>query len=402
MKKILSLLLSLVMLLSVTAGISFTAQAADGTYKEMSVNISSSGQTAVMYFTPSETGDYYFYTYDSGDCDTYPVGLWNDNTGATMDDKYYYDDFFGWDFAYFAHLTKNVTYLLRVGIYESSGSFTVVVDKNPIKKVTYTGKTSKITEFTNGHYDSSTGTDTYYYDSPFSDGDTITLTLDDGSVFIYTVSAWYNEEYDLYDYEIYDANDDYFYGYWLDSDQEEYDESVGKWVWKNPWKVGKHSFDLMIANFTVTIPIEIVAKGWYKKSGKWYYSMNGADAKGWVKAGGKWYFMDKSTGVMKTGWVKDGGKWYYMNSSGAMVTGWQKISGKWYYFNSSGVMLTGWQKIDGKWYYFNSGGDMKTGWLKSGGKWYYLDDSGAMLANTSKKIGKKTYKFDKNGVCTNP
>lgn len=189
--------------------------------------------------------------------------------------------------------------------------------------------------------------------------------------------------------------------------------------------------------------LKVIATGWMKQNNKWYYYDGAGKAlKGWQKINGKQYYF-QSNGMMATYTTKIGDKWYYFNGSGIMQTGWirgkntfyadkngvlktgwQTIDGKrylfkyanaqmikgwyktsngvYYYFNNTGAMVTGWQKISNKWYYFNSNGTMKTGWLKSGGKWYYLDSSGAMLANTSRKIGGKTYKYDASGACTNP
>ena len=85
--------------------------------------------------------------------------------------------------------------------------------------------------------------------------------------------------------------------------------------------------------------------GWLRIGGKWYYcNSSGARQTGWIKLGSYWYYLN-SSGVMLTGWQKIGGAWYYMNSSGRMVTGWQKINNKWYYFASSGVMQSGYVNV---------------------------------------------------------
>ncbi len=121
---------------------------------------------------------------------------------------------------------------------------------------------------------------------------------------------------------------------------------------------------------------------------------------GWVKVDGKWYFYDEN-GVMQKGWLKDGGKWYFLDSSGVMKTGWIKSGGKWYYLAKSGAMTTGWQKVGNYWYYMNKSGAMQTGWIKLSGKWYYLNTNGSMrTANLTYKG--KVYKFNKSGVCLNP
>ena|GEM_PF-2975380 len=140
--------------------------------------------------------------------------------------------------------------------------------------------------------------------------------------------------------------------------------------------------------------------GWEKIDGYWYYFVDDVKQTGWQKIDGLWYYMN-GEGKMLTGWQKIGGVWYYLKSGGAMVTGWQKIGGIWYYFKSGGAMVTGWQKISNKWYYFKSGGAMVTGWIKLSGKWYYLEPSGAMRTANLRYKG-KIYRFNKSGVCLNP
>ncbi len=84
--------------------------------------------------------------------------------------------------------------------------------------------------------------------------------------------------------------------------------------------------------------VESMAIGWKKISGKWYYFNTSGDmVTGWKKVGGKWYYFNGS-GAMRTGWLKSGGVWYYFNTSGAMLANTsQKIGGKTYKFNASGA-----------------------------------------------------------------
>lgn len=429
MKKTLSLLLSLVMLLSVTAGISFEAQAMIG-LAQKKITITSQGGKGVFEFTPTETGDYYFWA-DSDGMDTTVNSLYEKSSGEECSWDGFWDDGFGMDFCYYCHLKKGVTYVLKCKYWEdeNTGSFWVYVDKTPIKSVTFTPvKAKKYTELTYGtsiEYESGKSAFFYldygnHYDDFFAAGDKITLTMTSGAKQVYTANkVTYGDDDEYYYYEFVDKNGKTLDMVYYDSCQWVYDEKEEVSVAK-PWKVGTHNVTMYIADTELKLPVEITARGWYKSGGKWHYSKDG-DVKGWLKDGGKWYYTN-SSGVMLTGWQKISGKWYYLNASGAMVTGWQKIGGVWYYFNSAGAMLTGWQKISGKWYcfngsgamvtgwqkiggiwyYFNSAGDMKTGWLKDGGKWYYFNSSGAMLASTSQKIGGKTYKFNASGACTNP
>jgi len=111
-----------------------------------------------------------------------------------------------------------------------------------------------------------------------------------------------------------------------------------------------------------------------------------------------WYMgvSDFTTIIYRNGWNKFDGKWYYFKTDRAH-TGWLQLGKVWYHMDANGVMQSGWQKIKGKWYYFNSAGVMKTGWLKSGGKWYYLNASGDM-ATGWKKVSNKWYYFNNSGI----
>lgn len=170
---------------------------------------------------------------------------------------------------------------------------------------------------------------------------------------------------------------------------------------ESPWKLGTNYYYVSYMGVECTVPVRIIAPGWYRDNGKWYYYIEGNGmAYNWQKIDGKWYYFspyEVNAGEMFTGWQKIDGKWYYLNASGAMVTGWQKVGGKWYYLNASGAMATGWQKVGGKWYYLNASGAMATGWQKVGGKWYYLNTSGAMVTGWQ-KISGKWYFFNQNGA----
>ena len=96
------------------------------------------------------------------------------------------------------------------------------------------------------------------------------------------------------------------------------------------------------------------------------------------------------------GWYKSNNKWMYYKN-GDLQTGWSLISGKWYYFNSSGIMQTGWLQLGGKWYYLNSSGAMVTGWGSIDGKWYYFNNSGAMQTGWL-QLGGKWYYLNSSGA----
>ncbi len=136
--------------------------------------------------------------------------------------------------------------------------------------------------------------------------------------------------------------------------------------------------------------------GWFKYSGKWYnFDSNGALRTFWYLENGNWYFL--GAGAMYTGWGLISGKWYYFSNSGVMQTGWLKVKNTWYYFDENGAMQTDWQEISGNWYYLGEDGAMQTGWVKLDGKWYYLKSSGAM-ATGWQKIDGKWYYFSQKGI----
>lgn len=115
---------------------------------------------------------------------------------------------------------------------------------------------------------------------------------------------------------------------------------------------------------------------------------------GWAKKTGTYYYL--VDGHKQTGWRVDGGKLYFLKSDGAMATGWNQQGSLWYYFNTDGSMKTGWLQLDGKWYYLNPDGHMATGWAKVDGKLYYMQDSGAMVTG-NQTINGVNYSFNSDG-----
>ena len=87
--------------------------------------------------------------------------------------------------------------------------------------------------------------------------------------------------------------------------------------------------------------------------------------------------------LMATGWKKLNGTWYYLKSDGTMMrNGWLKIKGKWYYFDSDGAMAgKGWHKINGNYYYMYSSGEMAAdAWIDG----YYVNASGTWIPNKTR------------------
>ncbi len=151
----------------------------------------------------------------------------------------------------------------------------------------------------------------------------------------------------------------------------------GNWFYLRPsgtMVVGLKHIDELLYYFN---SYGVMQTGWQKAGKYWYYfADNGVAYKNrWISVKGNWFYMNEY-GVMLTGWQKIKGNWFYMNEWGVMQTGWTKAGGKWFYMNKWGVMQTGWLKLSGKWYYLSDAGIMQVGWRYINGKWYYFDSQG--------------------------
>lgn len=102
----------------------------------------------------------------------------------------------------------------------------------------------------------------------------------------------------------------------------------------------------------------------------------------WISTNGKWWYRHPDGSYTKNNFELIDEKWYYFDGNGYMVNGWTQVKNVWYYFDGSGMMVTGWKELNNTWYYFNGSGAMVTGWKYLGGKWYYFNGSGAMAKNT--------------------
>lgn len=97
-------------------------------------------------------------------------------------------------------------------------------------------------------------------------------------------------------------------------------------------------------------------------------------------------------------WKKSGTTKKFIFSNGKAAKGWQLIAGKWYCFSSSGKMLKNtFKATNGKKYYLGKSGTLKTGWITKNGKKYYCV-SGGGIAKGWTTIGAKEYYFTKSGV----
>lgn len=126
---------------------------------------------------------------------------------------------------------------------------------------------------------------------------------------------------------------------------------------------------------------------------------------GWATISSKRYYLDPSNGMYSVGWRNIGGaKYFFDKKTGVMKTGWQRktIDKKYYYYfyPSSGQMARGWATISKKTYFFKtSNGRMAKGWLKYKKKKYYLTPSGkrmGVMVKGFKKLNGTYYYFDKS------
>ncbi|MCH3922238.1 hypothetical protein [Limosilactobacillus sp.] len=155
---------------------------------------------------------------------------------------------------------------------------------------------------------------------------------------------------------------------------------------------------------------------WVKSDldGSWHYAQaNGILATGWQKINGRWYYFVNSEDYQlvdgtyagngpaaATGWQKINNRWYYFDPTNAWGdTGWQYLNGNWYYFDWNNAWAeTGWQWINGHWYYFdNNNAWALKGWQKINGSWYYFDPTNAWMVTGTQTINGKTYTFNSDG-----
>ena len=217
-----------------------------------------------------------------------------------------------------------------------------------------------------------------------------------------------------------------------------YFEGNGALTTKTGWKQAPYNPWFNRTDWFYLLDGGVMAAGWQKISGKWYFfDYDGAMAQWPVQSGSTWYSMTPGSGVWMTGgkgWYhydelkyRDGTSgWVYLNGDGTLKTGWLKDKGKWYYinpylgqmvtgvvcinypeywlFDKSGALVEGvkgWKKVDGLWYYLSgTDGRLKIGWHKEKGKWYYLQP--VMMSSSTAQNGWTvdgiTYYFNADGT----
>ena len=263
MKKTISLLLSLVMLLSVTAGINFSA------FADEIKSISFSLQTPIEltegdngYYRTDSNGDRYFNYYLNLDGCLYEVGNtftvttssgstvytykqngenwwdtdWYDDDGNALDG--YFDDEYddqgenhwtvGTNYATVAY--KGVTTQIPVKIVKSNVQSISLTLAKPIQLM------EGIDGFYRRNYDDDS--DSYFdYDYSIPDGSKLTVVTDSGTA-VYTYECG----------DLYDSNNEYRGNIQKDDDQSS----------DNPWSVGTHYFTASYKGASTQVKVEVV------------------------------------------------------------------------------------------------------------------------------------------------
>ena len=133
------------------------------------------------------------------------------------------------------------------------------------------------------------------------------------------------------------------------------------------------------------------ASGWAVIDGETYYfGGNNYMYTGWLNDNGKWYYFNPHNGIMQRGWFKVDGKWYFFDNNGAMVIGWVHPTedGAWYYTKADGSLVTGWYDVDGITYHFDdSSGAMATGWVSVDGEWQLFHEKGGYEYRKAENLG---------------
>ena len=355
MKKTLSLLMALVMLLSIVTGFGATAQAAQ---------ITASGTEIVAYAQKYEGYPYVWGTHgpDSFDCS-------------------------GFVHYVFAHFGYNLPY--------SSSEYW----NNPTKYGTVVGNNS-VANALPGDVISWNGHVAIY----IGNGKTVeALGAKWGVVNNYPITNHSNKTYQVIR----------IYGVTFTSYDEGWQKIDGKWYYYNADGTAKRFWNKINGVWYYMNTYGEMQTGWKKIGGVWYYfkssgamvtylqtingkkyyfNGSGAMQEGWIDfSDGKHYFLD-GDGAMQTEWTTVDGKTYYLGKTGVMVKYLQTIENEVYYFYGNGIRLTGWLKMKDNWYYFSSeDGTKQTGWVEVKGKTYYLDENGVMLKYLQEIEGKKYY-----------
>ncbi|MGN0535847.1 MAG: hypothetical protein ACI4IR_07615, partial [Eubacterium sp.] len=242
MKKVFSLLLSFIMLISTIACADFSAFAeindTISAGETKTVAIENGGDYYYFSFTPEVDGSYIFCS--TGDNDTY---------GVLYDSEMYVlasnDDGIGLNFLIVYNFEAGKTYIFGCKYLDNSatGSFDVELTENTVTGISFTPAAElKFVEHNNGFWDYDDNNEEYfYYNIPwFSYGDVLTVTHNDGISVDYTYN---NDNFVSENGETIDNN-----SFRLDSDQ-----------YSNHWTVDKENyFTIKYMGAITQVPVTIV------------------------------------------------------------------------------------------------------------------------------------------------
>lgn len=209
MKKVLSLLLSMAMLISAVLCADISALAETASYPDISVGetktvkIENAGGYYYFIFRPETDGNYVFRS-DSDD-DTYGYIYDEDMNELASDD----DNGSGYNFLITYDFEAGKTYILGCGYWlaEYTGAYNVSLFENPVESISFTpANPYEIVENTNGGWDEYYYDDEYgneqcekywrYYVPDYQNGDVLTVNNKDGSTaeYIYDYSDGFVSE----------------------------------------------------------------------------------------------------------------------------------------------------------------------------------------------------------------
>lgn len=445
MKKLLSLLLAAVLLLTCTGGMTAYAASNLSTGETVTVTVPRGG-VATMTFTPEKTGVYSF-TSDTEDYDPMcSVSL--DGEDVAFNDDVLYDmetEEGDLNFQVIAILEAGNTYTLTVELYDdAAASFDV--------SAAFLGEVTDVSFTPAEDYTYIDGTEVYSFS--FHKGDTLSLTVDGKKTdYVYDdegfADAAGNYLEDAYQTTV------FLTPLFEEDESEAYDAAPANFL--NKVEISFFHYTFEVDTVTLANPVKSISYRLAKPiivvknlTGDWDYDAKGTkyfyyypdflnngdvltvnytnnkvdkftcsldtyDDDGYEEilvnfenAKGEplnYEYLDYYDLQFDSHW-KVGTNYIYLSYMGkeckvpvqVIEAGWYKSGTKWYYYDTTnGDMVTGWKKISGKWYYFNASGVMQTGWQKIGGKWYYFNASGAMLTGWQ-KLGGKWYYLNASGA----
>ncbi len=277
MKKVTSLLMSVVLLLSMLTGMSFTVYAEEATIAlgETKTITLAVDETLILSFTPEEDGYYYFYS--TGEFDTYCYLYADGEEIGNYDDEFHtYDeedeDDINWNFGLGSYFSADVEYTFEIGVYSEYGideySVNVTLSDTAPDGLSDSGVVS--ISFTPANYITFyAGVPDYYYENEddgvwyycytlytpvYTEGNILVVNYLNGDTVFYTSEyvTYYDEEED----------EEYSYLYYV-PDNEDYDSiefyslDYGELVLTD-YTLGEYDVTVGYAGCSAKITVELV------------------------------------------------------------------------------------------------------------------------------------------------